>query len=282
MNWIKILLFAISWVLAVIVARKVVKNPGERRALYGTVMLVSLFVFFGIFRVFVSPSLDAWDARRTARSELLQLRAFQTLSQYAPETFEQILQQVGESVKRRGNFSEQVWSTAQPMIQLMNRQLPYTSDTAAVNFFRAALTMMTEIRTVSGGDQCHRFANPNESDLVRTQGVVSDSNREMYMNAIAEVIKYAAIDPQPAPLDEEIAEVWDPFISEFSEAWGEDIWMMAAPEDPEIDKDTYCAMVIDYYQKLLDLPVNQSGRILRWLLAPEEVAEPTDTTANDT
>ncbi len=85
MNWISIELGTLSGALAAIIASLIVRNPREKRSIYGIVFVVSLIVPQGLSREYIFPDLNAWNQARNTESALLEVPTFQAIKRFDPK-----------------------------------------------------------------------------------------------------------------------------------------------------------------------------------------------------
>ena len=88
------------------------------------------------------------------------------------------------------------------------------------------------------------------------------------LEALAKVIETSATDPQPLPDAEEIEPRLQPIYAHLMEEYGEAVQLLANPAavKAEADKRKVCAIVGSMYDRILALPAQESGKMLRFML----------------
>ncbi len=266
MNWISIGLAALSGALAAMIASLFVRNPKEKRATYAVVLVVSLVGLLGLSREFIFPDLNAWNQARKAESALLEIPAYQAIKQYYPKTYESLLSDFQGSLRKGVDESQIIGLVRGHMVGLVLKRLPHASDEAVASYMNVMLTEIQELSS-QGGDLCYRFLFPQQSAPLDGRQYLSKQTREADLAALDQVIRTSAESPQTIPLEVEVMPKLEPIFVELANEYGNDIEMLQNPAAPNVDRAKVCSMSVGLYSRILKLPKNESGKILRFLLS---------------
>jgi hypothetical protein len=265
MNWISICLAALSGGLAAAIAALAIRNPKERRVAYAIVFFVSLAVLQVISRQYVFPDLNARYQIRKVEADLLEIPAFQTIKQYDPKTYEKLKSGLRESIKKGTDDQHVIGLVREQIIGLLQKRLPYASDEAVVTYMNVMLTEMNELNR-QGPDLCYQFLFPQQSAFDGRK-YFSKQTQEADLAALAQIFKTAAENPQTIPGEAEVMPALKPIYVELAKEHGNDIIMLQNPGAPNVDKVKICSMVGGLYTRVVQLPQNESGKVLRFMLS---------------
>lgn len=265
MNWISIGLAALSGGLAAAIATLAIRNPKEKRVAYAIVFFVSLAVLQGISRQYVFPDLNARYQIRKVEAALLEIPAFQAVKQYDPKTYEKLMSDLRESIKKGTDESQMIGLVRGHITGLVQKRLPYASDEAVVTYMNVMLTEMNELNR-QGNDLCYQFLFPQQS-VFDGRKYFSKQTQEADLAALAQVFKTAAENPQAIPGEADVMPVLKPIYVEFAKEHGNDIIMLQNPIAPNVDKAKVCSMVGGLYARVMQLPQNENGKVLRFMLS---------------
>lgn len=275
MNWISIGLAALSGALAAALASVLVRNPKEKRVYYAIVFIVCFAAFQALSRELISPHINAWNGARKAEAALLEIPAFQAIKQYDPSTYESLVADLREFIKKeaqsqvlgvRNDESRIVGAVKRRIAEIVQKRLPSASDEAVVSYMSVMVAEMGELHR-HGGDLCYRFLFPQHSTPIDGRKYFSKQTQEADLAALAQVIRTSAEKPQAIPREADVMPSLEPIIVELVKEFGNDMDMLRNPAAPTTDKAKVCSITIDLYSRVLRLPQNESSRVLRFMLS---------------
>ena len=266
MNWISVGLAGLSGALAALIAALAIRNPKKNRAAYAIVFFVSLAVLQVISRQYVFPDLNAWYQMRKAESALIEIPAFQTIKQYDTKTYEAMMSDIKEAIKKGTDESQIIGLMRGHVAGLVQKRLPYAADDAVVTYMSV---MLTEIKELSeqGNDLCYHFLFPQQSAPFDGRKYFSKQTQEADLAALAQIVKTAAENPQALPGEADAMPLLTPIFLGLTNEYGTDIAMLQNPTAPNVDKVKVCSMADGLYARILQLPQNESSKVLRFMLS---------------
>jgi hypothetical protein len=266
MNWISVGLAALCGALAALIASLFVRNPKEKRIAYTVVLVVAFAVLQGLSREFIFPDLNAWNEARKVEAALLDVPAYQAIKEYDPKTYDSLLSNMKQSIKKGVDESQIIGIMRGHMIGVVEKRLPHASDEATVSYINVMLTEMSELKN-QGDDLCYRFLFPQQAAPLDMQKYVSKQTLKADLSALAQVIKSSAENPQPIPQEVDVMPQLKSIYLELAQEYGNDIAMLEHPAAPDIDRAKVCTMISGLYTRILQLPKDESGKILRFMLS---------------
>jgi len=265
MNVINLAIGALAGLLAALIASVLVRDARENRGRYGATFAISFAVLFGLANVFVYPGLNGRYQAGHVESELLESPAFRALKQHDRATYDKLVAEMKQSLKDGKGEGQIIANVRGHITKVVQVRLPRASNEAVASYMKVMLVEMDELNQ-QGGDLCYRFLFPQPSGPIDPNKHFSKKTQEADLAALAQVIKSSAEDPQPVPQEAEVLPTLTPIYLELATEHGEDIAMLQNPTAPSVDRRKICAMSKSIYTKILRLPVDDSGRVLRYLL----------------
>lgn len=266
MNWISIGLAALSGALAAMIAGIIVRKPKERLFPYAIAFVISFGVLQGLSREFVFPELNAWNVARKADSAFVDIPAFQAIKQHDPKTYEAILSDIRGSLRKGADEAQIIGLVRGHIVGVVQKRLPSASDEAVVSYMAVMVTEIHELHKYSS-ELCYRFLFPEKSGPIDGRKYFSKRTQEADLAALAQVIKTSAESPQSIPKEAEVMPKLEPVIFELEKKYGNDITMLQNPSAPTVDRGKVCSMTADLYKRIIEMPRNENGKILRFMLS---------------
>ena len=248
------------------IASFVIRNPKEKRAIYTIVFVVLFAALQGLSREFIFPDLNAWNQARKAESALLEIPAYQAIKQYDPKTYDNVLSDIKSSIKKGVDESQIIGIIKGHIAGIVQKRLPSASDDAVVSYMTVMLTEMNELKS-QGADLCYRFLFPQQYVPVDGRKYFSKQTQDADLAALAQVIRTSAENPQPIPRDTEVMPKLEQVYLDLAKEYGNDIVMLKNPAEPNVDRTKICTMTMSLYSRILKLPTNESGKILRFMMS---------------
>jgi hypothetical protein len=247
--------------VAALLAR-MIADPGEKKTAY-VFLFVLLFAGLNLAgRTFILPKLQL----RNVEASLLEESAFRALKEHEPETFDQILAEVKGAMKD-GKKPEQLRGLVRKhLAEMVEERLPSASNEAVTNYISATMVEVDELYE-RGDELCFEFLFPKDGKFIDASKYFSKEALQADLDALSEVIESSATDPQDVPQESEVMPELQPIMAELVAFYGEDFAQLQNPHAPGVDKRQACEITSSMYTKILDLPSENSGRILRFLIA---------------
>lgn len=142
----------------------------------------------------------------------------------------------------------------------------YVAKATDESVYAFAQQLVTTLEAIRADDpkRCFQYLFPQVAGGTALQ---EGEGRSAVYAAMEGVVTSSGAGPAPESA-EAIQEVLDGVVSSLQATYGEDLWMLSGPADPDVDQSAVCAMTIDLYAGALALPAPDSHRLLRYLFAP--------------
>ena len=251
---------AISGLLGLLIAKRYIDRE-KKPQLFA--MTVILFVVAGaqIIPAFLNPQVRAWRAPKEIGRVLDSDPLYQRVLANHPELREPLTQRFAESYIT-GNRELSTVAGATILGPLLPEYIGRAPDNAVVGFFRAQSNTMKTLQ--SDGDRCFQFANPSSSGAVvltdkEGRNETYEAVKTLFLSAGEEPIVDAAVDGEAL-----LGAVSD----ELYETYGDEVGILATPDDPNLDRVKYCEILVALYDRILALPETESAGVVRFMMAP--------------
>ncbi len=265
MNPMHLVAGAIAGALAAVIAHLIAGNAKENRNKYGLTFAISFAVLFALANTFVYPPLNTWYQVRNAEAEFLGSPAYRALKQHDPATYDRLIADFKQAVKDGKDREATVAAVREHVVKAVQSRLPTASNESVADYMKVMLIEMQELNE-QGGDLCYRFLFPQVSGPIDPVEHFSKETQKADLDALAEVIRTSAESPQPVPPESVVMPQLQTIFIDLANDHGQDIAMLQNPVAPNVDRRKVCQMTQNMYTKILRLPVEESGQLLRYLL----------------
>jgi hypothetical protein len=266
MSWISVIAGLVCAGVAAVVVGLALRGRTRETSHYALLWLVLAGLLFAGVQQFVTPPLQArYDASRVDES-LSSHAAFAAIKKHDPQTYARIMAELREGLlagQSQGVLIERVRSQVTSLVQ---QRLPRASDEAATEYVRVMVQEMQELRS-HGGELCHRFLFPQPGDSLNLTRYVSANLRDADAAALSQVVRSSTLSPQAVPQKAEVLPRMQPVMTALSARHGADLALLERPQAPGIDRDKLCAINIDLYSVILQMPPTDGGKLIRYLMS---------------
>jgi len=261
MNWASIVIAAAAGGLAALIAGMFAK-PGEDKGKYAGIFVVLLALFYAGGKWWVLPK---WEISQV-ESQLEEVPAFAAIKEHDLDSYQNLLVDVKQAMKSGKSQAEIVTMVRTHVSQVVERRLASASNEAVVNYISATMAELDELYKI-GDDTCHRFLFPQGKEVVDPSKYFSKEVQQRDLAGLAQVIKSSAKDPQPVPSEAEVLPHLQPIFEKLAGKWGDDVALLQNPTGNSVNKRKVCEMAAAMYADILLLPTDDSGRVLRFMMA---------------
>lgn len=264
MNYYSIGLAAVSGCLAAIIAGLIFGKKSEKKTVY-TIVTVLLFAIFNTAsKNLILPKLNALKAKAEIESVFKDIPAFSSIKKYEPATYQKIINQVSEAVKKGHSQKEVAYMVRHHISRLVESRLPHASDEAIVAYMKVMVKEMEELLALGNG-LCYKFLFPQLVESVNAREVFSKETQYNDLEALDAIIR-TSINKRKLPSEAVVLPLLEPIFTELQAKFGDDVSMIENPTAIGIDKERVCQITKELYIKILDLPTQQAASVLRWIL----------------
>jgi len=266
MSWISGVAALVCAGVAAGVAVFALRGRSREASHHAALWLVLAGLLFVATQHFITPALQArYDASRVDDS-LSSHAAFAAIKKHDPQTYGRIMAELREGLlagQSQGVLIERVRAQVTSLVQ---QRLPRASDEAATEYVRVMVQEMHELRS-HGGDLCFRFLFPQPGEGLNLTRYVSVNLRDADAAALSQVVRSSTVSPQPVPQKAEVLVRMLPVMSALSARYGRDLTLLEQAQAPGVDRDKLCSINIDMYSVILQMPVSDSGKLIRYLMS---------------
>lgn len=266
MDWVRIILAAISGALGAAVAHLLVRSPRQRRVAYAVVLVSSFAIFNALARLFVLPHIRLWQHEQQVEQELQAIPAYRVIQKSDPQAYERIQAIVHDGI-RQGKRSEVLASQIRAVIStLVVKYFPHASDEAVIEFARVIVREIEELTQVSP-ERCYQFLFPEQYGPLEIAKYVHPKTIQDDLAALANLIHSATRTPQPGPDPSQSKALLATVYTQMNEKYGNTIRLLDNPHGRTVDKKMVCTMIAGLYRQVLHLPQKDSSVVLRYMFS---------------
>ena len=266
MDWITIIVLVMAGVVSAVAAFLTSKRLRKGR-IVPIIIFILFFVGLGVLvKQWVSPAIHVWKSQREVEKSLLQVSAYQYISKYDPKAYQQIRDEILDSIKN-GESQEQTTARGRKVVAaFVSKYIPRASDEAVIRYMDA---VAREIEDLADKDPeiCYQFLFPERYGTANIQQNLKPGTQRADLAALADVIRTAAEQPQPEPDQKKGEESLKWVMNAFHQTHGDEALLLRDPFAPGIDKGKVCRLIASFYKEVLNLPKEEPGMVLRYMLS---------------
>ncbi len=247
----------------------IAKTYPTRRILILAIPVLVFIALSSLTKFLLIPPLHLWTSQREIEKSLLDISAYEVIAKYDLKAYEQIRQEILNSLKNRESQDEAIDRARKRVADLVAGYIPRASDDAILRYMKA---MVKEMEELSGKNPelCYQFLFPQKYGAADvTEHLTPETQREDLV-ALEEVIRTAVEEPQPLPDLAAAETLLRRTLSQFSQDHGEDTLLLKDPFAPGIDKGKACGLIASLYEEVLKLPERESSLVLRYMLSTKK------------
>lgn len=264
--WMDVALAAIAGGCAVLVARAFIKNPKSRKTAHRAVLGLCFLLFWMLGQKFIMPRVNGYTLADNFEDKLRQSPAFSALQQHEPSTYRQLVNDLRQAVGA-GQTEAQVLALSRDRIAgLIQARIGKASDDTAIRFVQVAQDQSRQLHTAGPG-LCFQYLFPKPGEPPIPAQHLDRRMIKREQAVMGDIIKDSAERPAVEPLQEQVTPALMLVAQALAQKYTqEELQMLDNPHGPGVDKEKVCSMNIDFYDQVLQLPTQQKGPLLRFLL----------------
>ena len=160
------------------VAYFIAKKYPTRRILILAIPVLVFIALSALTKFLVIPPLHLWTSQREIQKSLSQISAYEVIAKYDPKAYEQIRQEILNSLKNRESQDEASDRARRRVAELVSGYIPRASDDAILRYLKAMVKEMEELAG-KNPDLCYQFLFPQKYGAVDvTEHLSSETQRE--------------------------------------------------------------------------------------------------------
>lgn len=232
-------------------------NTNAKRISSVVVGLVGFFV--------VVFGLQKWgNLPADLESELLKHQVYREIRDHRPVFFRSLVSKGGKLMQERGDARLVAEYIRGEMMPLVNDLLPKTSDSAAHALIITELLVWKNAIAIDT-ELCYQLFS-DRTKLVNFDYQMPEELTQMEITGLGAVARDAFADPQPVVEEEDIMDDLLPIQQGLFEKYGPDVMMFDFKEHPPEVHGRFCVILIDFYERIVDLPTERAGPLIRFLM----------------
>ena len=267
MDWITIIVLVMAGVTSAVAAVFLTPKRLRKGRIVPIIIFILFFVGLGVLvKQWVSPAIHVWKSQREVEKSLLQVSAYQYISKYDPKAYQQIRDEILDSIKN-GESQEQTTARGRKVVAaFVSKYIPRASDEAVIRYMDAVAREIEELAN-KDPEICYQFLFPERYGTSDIPQNLKPETQRADLAALADVIRTAAEQPQPEPDQEKGGESLKRVMDAFHQTHGDEALLLKDPFAPGIDKGKVCRLIASFYKEVLTLPKEEAGMVLRYMLS---------------
>lgn len=202
---------------------------------------------------------------------LQNLPFYPELAKYEPKTYERLKKNLLNAVKA-GEPPERAVMRARMMVaKVLKANVPYAADEAVEEL---GLVFIDELDQLSEhSSACYKFLFPHSGPpagfltAADPLSYLDEETQLAELDAVAEVLRTAAEDPQDEPDAKEGESLLLSQAEKLHSRYGDAVMLLAQTSHQDSDKSTICRMYRSMMGNIMNMPGDDSSTLLRYLLA---------------
>jgi hypothetical protein len=237
------------------------KETNKARYLY----IVVFCLMFTVGRIFMNtsviPKLRVWEAEKT----LLKAPVYAALKQYDPATYNKMMASMESSLREKKPMATISARMRAYLVSQIPRYLQQASPVAVVAYMRVQIK---EIEYLNSKDTEAAFQFVSKGVVPHPLWDQIPINiTEEDLKTLGEVIKSAYEAPAPAVGKGTAEPLMNEIFQHMKSAYGENVQLLADPKAAELNKPTYCLVLLAYFNEILSLPSPSNGLVFKYIFA---------------
>lgn len=262
MNWMGIVLIALSVAVAAAVAHLIVRGKRER---IGVGVVVSLALFLSLLSS-MKRLMDHWDVNR----QMNDIPFYKTLSVSDPPAYQRVKAILLDGVRSGEPTGKTALRIADALQEILPRYMPKASDDSVVAFANVMIHDLDALDRTNG-DACYGFLYPHKYSGAGFAAKYLDSkSKEADLDVLFQVVETAIKHPQAAPSPEASNELLKPIQITLYQKYGKDLMLFHGVARDSAERKKVCDISLDMFQQIAELPKADASMVLRFLLSTGE------------
>ena len=203
-----------------------------------------------------------WYEGYSAQSALLEQPVYRVLKKHEPDVYAKLVDEYKvyeRDETRRENFinlaNSEITLTA-------TRNLAHASQASVLALIKDMLATARRLEK-EPGEACFRYWFPQVAGPPDIAKYIDPVAQAHTLDLMGEVIRSAAVKPEPLPAAEAVKDNLAKVIDGTYEQYGADAQMISNAEDPRVDRAKVCTITNSVYERILSLPPAQSSALIR-------------------
>ncbi|NMZ78964.1 hypothetical protein [Pseudomonas mandelii] len=236
---------------------------------YSVITAIIMAVLFALSRQFIIPHINNYYNSTHLQEALSKSPAYSAIKQYDPATYSNILNQINLAATEGKKQDEAVGLVHASIVALIQKRIPSASDEAVATYMKVMVQELRELQRV-GGEICYAFLFPQRIEAFDMSKYISKSTSQADQKALVEVIKSSSVAPQSIPTENDILPLLQPILIELIGKYRDIVSILENAEAPGVDKAKVCDMTIVLYDRVLQLPPSQGGKVIRFMFGQNQ------------
>ena len=226
--------------------------------------IVSFLILLAVYRSFVLPLIDDSHQRQKIEEGLLSVAAFAALKKTEPQVFDYLVKNLLVTSKKTNNQDILLATAQQKISPIYINRLITSSDEILISYIEEILVVIEALGQQSAQMCIQYLFNPQQ--VKSNQLPLSEVQRAKMLALMERVFN----DPndKTIPPKELIAPIIGKLLENLSDSYSaHELSALDDPLNAKYDDKVTCTLVQDLYQDIIQLPPQQAGATLRYLLS---------------
>ena len=203
-----------------------------------------------------------WYDGYSAETALLKEPVYHVIRKHEPQLFDKIVEEY-KTFKRDESRREDFVNFANYEISLAATQhLAHASQESVLALVGDMVSTARKLEK-QPGDTCFRYWFPQVAGPPDVAKYIDARSQAHTLDLMGEVIRSAEENPVPLPDAASVKDNLAKVINATYEQYGTDAQMIAHAEDARVDRTKVCTITISVYDRILKLPPQQAGELIR-------------------
>jgi len=268
-SWITIGVAAVCFLLAVVIARVIVRKTSEREILFAVVLFLCFFLMISLSNQYILPEIDIWKKQKNLEKSLQEIAVYQQIAKSDPEIYERIKFEIHKSVRNRESNAQTTIRIRRIVNELVGKYLPRASDDAIFNYVSIMIKELEEL-TKLNPELSYEFLFPQKGEAMRHSFHLSSEMKKADLDSLAEVVRTGSTHPIIIHDFSEAKTLLEKVFINLHKVYGEDISLLRNPFAPGIYKEKYCNITIALFQEIFKLSKPKSCIVLRYMFSTKQ------------
>ncbi|MCW2481082.1 hypothetical protein [Candidatus Symbiopectobacterium sp. NZEC135] len=235
----------------------------------GVVIFVAVIIGWNVIdTAYLMPNKSRSLELQYAEASMAKLPIFQTIKQYAPDTYQTLKEKVVDAKAEGKDLQQAIDLVQADSSAFLLSRLYSAPDDKVITTLKVMLEQGENIQQQSD-EACFKFFFPFVSGGVNPLTLNSTELIQRRMRADSELVAASYTSPRAADKPREdaaAAQAIQPVIQRLYGQYGADLQMIADPAAKQVDRKKVCDITLQLYRHILALPPQQAAAVIRSVL----------------
>lgn len=193
--------------------------------------------------------------------ELKTVPVYLTLKKQLPALYQQIEENIEQDIQEGVPLQSTIDSLKSVIAELVAKRVMSTPDKEILDYARVIIDELKYLQK-NNSEDCFKALFPQVEGGIDPSRALSPSLNKRELEALNAILLASDRPSSPFDFDGSKARL-EALLDELYPDYGDDILMIARPDDPEVDKSKVCAITISLYDRVMALPPHEAADLMR-------------------